>query len=205
MGSLLDPALPRLVEAVASWGSVLPGTADQPAAEGQHQHTTAVLQQLGDGVHLNAHHGFESGHDQGHNDHFGELLFEGVQRIDVEQIAPEVGGILLAWIDVGDHQFVNAIAKDQQGDADQVVVNSSHHFSNQQRAVGVGEVPLHHLAQNAQFRVGANGETADTSEQAHHHGDQGDQAEFPDQGFKAMLNGTGSFGRPAHDGSFVGN
>ena len=70
--------------------SVRPDSADQPGAEGQHQHSAAVLQQLADRVHFETHHHFKGGHDQGHDDHLGQLLLEAVEGIDVEQVAAQV-------------------------------------------------------------------------------------------------------------------
>ena len=63
------------------------GASDQVGAERQHQHTCAVLNQLGDGGHLKAHHHFERGHDQGNDDHLGELLFQTIEVLDVQQVA----------------------------------------------------------------------------------------------------------------------
>ena len=184
-------------------GSVISGLAQQPGAEGQHQDAGAEHQQRRAGGDRKTHHGFEGGHDQGHHNHLGEFLFEAVERSDVEQIAAEFGLFPMAWVDVGDHKFVDAVAKDQQRNSDQVVVDSADHFSDQQSAVVVGEMALQHLAQHAQFRVGANGKTADTAEQAHHNRHQGDQAEFPDQRLKATFHAGGPMGRPAHDGLIV--
>jgi len=65
------------------------------------------------------HQQFVGGHDQGDHDHFGELLIQAIERLDVEQVSPHRGGFLLARIDVGDHQLVDPIAKDQQRNADQ--------------------------------------------------------------------------------------
>ena len=62
-------------------------SADQPGAEGEHQHTATELQEIAHAAHFQAHHQLERGHDQGQDDHLGELLFEAVEGVDVEQIA----------------------------------------------------------------------------------------------------------------------
>ena len=80
--------------------SVISGLTKQPGAEGQHQNSGAEHQQLRACCDLESHHGFEGGHDQGHHDHLGELLFGSIQRLDVQQVAPNVRRLLLAWINV---------------------------------------------------------------------------------------------------------
>ena len=93
----------------------------------------------------------------------------------------------MAGIDVRNHQLVNAIPKDQKGNPDQVIIDSTHDLTDQQIAVGMREPTLQNAFEHAQFGVGADDEAAETAEQTHHHGNQCDQSVFPDQRLEVAL------------------
>ena len=77
--------------------------------------------------------------------------------------------------------------------------------SNQQRAVVVGEVTSKDFSENADLCVGADDKTADAPQQTHHHGNQRDQSELPDQPFKFALQAARSVhARLVHGGAWSG-
>ena len=121
------------------------------------------------------------------NNHLAELQLEPIQGVDAQQIAAQRRGVLLALIDGGNDQLVDAVPEDQQGDADQVVVDAPDHLADQQGAGRMGEETLHDFAQHADLGIGADRKAAHTAEQAHHHRHQRHQAKAPDQSFEAAF------------------
>ena len=63
---------------------------DQQGAEGEHKHPATEWQEIDRAAHLQAQHLLERGHDQSHDDHLSELLFEAVEGVDVEQISAQL-------------------------------------------------------------------------------------------------------------------
>ena len=110
--------------------SVLAGATDQVGAEGEHQNTGAVLKEFRDGVHFKTHHHLESGDNQSNDDDFCELVFERIQRVDIEQIASFLRVVLLTNIDIRDDQFINSIAKNQQSNSNQLEINPAHDLAD---------------------------------------------------------------------------
>ena len=65
-------------------------------------------------------------------------------------------------------------------------------------SAAVREAPLQHLAQHAEFALGASRKTTDAAQQDHHYRYQRDQPKLPDLGFKATLHPFAALSRSAH-------
>ena len=72
----------------------------------------------------------ECGDDETHNNHVGQVVLQALKTVDRKDVGVLFCASFKTGIQVGDHQFINAVAKDQQSDTDDEVINASHHLSD---------------------------------------------------------------------------
>ena len=87
---------------------------NQPRTEGQYGHRATQRQKISGVVQLEANSPFEHSDNQAHNNHIGEIVFQVLEAVHRENVCVL---ILATSSKVLDHQLIDAIAKDQQGDA----------------------------------------------------------------------------------------
>ena len=73
---------------------------NQPSAQGQHDHRAAQRQKIGGVVHFEANGLFERSDNQADNNHIGQIVFQALQAVHLENVGVLLCANLNAWIKV---------------------------------------------------------------------------------------------------------
>ena len=110
---------------------------NEPGTDGHQRDATAERQKIKSVGNAETDHFLESRHDQGNHDDVGEVVLEAFQAVDGQKIVVLLFVAVMSRIEVRDHQLVDPIAEDQQGNADHEVINTADHLSNGMRCQSV--------------------------------------------------------------------
>ena len=73
---------------------------NQPSTEGQHGHGATQRQQISGVVHLEADGLFKRSDNQAHNNHIGEIVFQAMKAVHLENVGVLLLAALQDWIKV---------------------------------------------------------------------------------------------------------
>ena len=103
---------------------------DEPGTDGQESNATAESQKINSVGNAESDHFLECRHDQGHHDDVGEIVLEALEAVDGQEIVVLLLFTVMSGIEVGDHELIDSVAKDQQSNTDHEIINTANHLSN---------------------------------------------------------------------------
>ena len=110
---------------------------DEPGTDGHQRDATAERQKINSVGNAETDHFLESRHDQGNHDDVGEVVLETFKAVDGQKIVVLLLVTVMPRIEVRDHELIDPVAEDQQGNADHEVINTADHLSNGMRCQSV--------------------------------------------------------------------